>query len=444
MVLRVGVLGPVAAWFGGQELSVGQPRQQAVLGILAMRANRVISRGELVDAVWGHDPPASAEGGVYTYVAGLRRIIEPNRSLRGPGRVLVSSGAGYVLHLVPGQPDAVAFEQHLARARQLRKVGDPAAAVAAINAALGLWRGAAFAGVPGPFAETERARLAEMRSAAAEERADVLLSLGRHGEVVPDLTAMVADHPLRERMRGLLMIALYRSGRQAEALRVYAEGRRVLADELGIDPGSDLARVHLQVLTMDVALNVAAPVIRIGADDAAEPGQQDEPQAAADEFAVPADAGYPAESETGHRSWPGAGPRIAEHGPGVPVPAQLPLDAPGFSGRHEELGMLHAMLPSARSASPPRSRCRSSSSPARPGSARPRSRSASAARSPSASRTASCTSTCAASIRSPPHGAGRGAAVLPRQLRRAAAPDRGRPARPRRPCTAACSTGSGC
>ena len=102
MALRVGVLGPVMAWYGDQELPVGQPRQQAVLGILAMRANRVISRGELVDAVWGQDPPASAEGGIYTYVAGLRRVIEPNRSLRGPGRVLVSSGAGYVLHLVPG------------------------------------------------------------------------------------------------------------------------------------------------------------------------------------------------------------------------------------------------------------------------------------------------------------------------------------------------------
>src|ERR1700678_2930210 len=171
VVLRVSVLGPGMAWNGDQELPVGQPRQQAVLGILAMRANRVISRGELVDAVWGQDPPVSAEGGIYTYVAGLRRIIEPGRSVRGPGRVLVSSGAGYVLHLVPGQPDAVAFEQYLARARQLRKTGDPAGAVAAINAALGLWRGSAFAGVPGPFAETERARLAEMRSAAAEERA---------------------------------------------------------------------------------------------------------------------------------------------------------------------------------------------------------------------------------------------------------------------------------
>ncbi len=351
VVLRVGVLGPVTAWFGGQELSVGQPRQQAVLGILAMRANRVISRGELVDAVWGHDPPASAEGGIYTYVAGLRRIIEPNRSLRGPGRVLVSSGAGYVLHLVPGQPDAVAFEQYLARARQLRKSGDPAGAVTAIDTALGLWRGSAFAGVPGPFAETERARLAEMRSAAAEERADVLLSLGRHEEVVPDLTAMVADHPLRERMRGLLMIALYRGGRQAEALRVYAEGRRVLADELGIDPGSDLARLHQQVLTMDAALNLVVPVVRIGEGhpDAAEqePDQQEAPQA--DEFAVPSDAGYAAEPEVGPRSWPDAEHRTAEHG--VPVPAQLPLDAPGFSGRHEELGMLHAMLPSARSAS---------------------------------------------------------------------------------------------
>jgi DNA-binding SARP family transcriptional activator/tetratricopeptide (TPR) repeat protein len=349
VVLRVGVLGPVTAWFGGQELSVGQPRQQAVLGTLAMRANRVISRGELVDAVWGQDPPASAEGGIYTYVAGLRRIIEPNRSLRGPGRVLVSSGAGYVLHLVPGQPDAIAFEQYLARARQLRKTGDPAGAVAAINTALGLWRGSAFAGVPGPFAETERARLAEMRSAAAEERADVLLLLGRHEEVVPDLTAMVADHPLRERMRGLLMIALYRSGRQAEALRVYAEGRRVLADELGIDPGSDLARLHQQVLTMDAALNLAVPAAVIGEDrpGATDPGADagEGPHVAADEFAVPADAGYAPEPEPGHRSWPGA-----EHG-AVPVPAQLPLDAPGFSGRHEELGMLQAMLPSARSAS---------------------------------------------------------------------------------------------
>jgi DNA-binding SARP family transcriptional activator/Tfp pilus assembly protein PilF len=311
------------AWYGDQELPVGQPRQQAVLGILAMRANRVISRGELVDAVWGQDPPASAEGGIYTYVAGLRRVIEPNRSLRGPGRVLVSSGAGYVLHLVPGQPDAVAFEQDLGRARQLRKAGDVAGAMSALNSALSLWRGIAFAGVPGPFAETERIRLGELRSAAAEERADVLLALGRHEEVVPDLTAMVADHPLRERMRGLLMVALYRCGRHAEALRVFAEGRRVLAEELGIDPGGDLSRIHQQVLTMDPALSIPNGLAIRGASGS-PPSDED------------ADSG-PA-PDGGQR-------RPRPEGRATAVPAQLPLDAPGFAGRREELAMLQAMLP---------------------------------------------------------------------------------------------------
>src|SRR6201989_1879609 len=325
VALRVGVLGPVMAWYGGQELPVGQPRQQAVLGILAMRANRVISRGELVDAVWGQDPPASAEGGIYTYGSGVRRVIEPNRSLRGPGRVLVSSGAGYVLHLVPGQPDAVAFEQDLGRARQLRKAGDAVGAVSALNSALSLWRGIAFAGVPGPFAETERVRLGELRSAAAEERADVLLAVGRHEEVVPDLTAMVTDHPLRERMRGLLMIALYRCGRHADALRVFQDGRRVLAEELGIDPGGDRSRIHQQVLTMDPALSVPNALAIRGAGGSAP----------SDEDAV---AGTGPAPDGGQRR-----PRPEDRT--TPVPAQLPLDAPGFSGRREELSMLRAMLP---------------------------------------------------------------------------------------------------
>jgi DNA-binding SARP family transcriptional activator/tetratricopeptide (TPR) repeat protein len=329
VALRVGVLGPVMAWYGDQELPVGQPRQQAVLGILAMRANRVISRGELVDAVWGQDPPASAEGGIYTYVAGLRRVIEPNRSLRGPGRVLVSSGAGYVLHLVPGQPDAVAFEQDLGRARQLRKTGDAAGAVSALNSALSLWRGIAFAGVPGPFAETERVRLGELRSTAAEERADVLLALGRHEEVVPDLTAMVADHPLRERMRGLLMVALYRCGRHAEALRVFAEGRRVLAEELGIDPGGDLSRIHQQVLTMDPALSIPNGLAIRGTSGSAP----------SDEMRGDGEVGGTGPAPDGGQRRPRPEDRT------TPVPAQLPLDAPGFSGRREELSMLRAMLP---------------------------------------------------------------------------------------------------
>jgi DNA-binding SARP family transcriptional activator/tetratricopeptide (TPR) repeat protein len=345
-VLRVGVLGPVMAWEGDEELRLGQPRQQAVLGILAMRANRVISRSELVDAVWGHEPPSSAEGGIYTYIAGLRRVIEPGRSARGQGRILVSTGAGYVLHLVPGQPDAVAFEQHLSRARQLRKGGDPAGAVTSLDAALGLWRGVAFAAVPGPFAETERARLAELRSLAAEERADVLLALGRHEEVVPDLGAMVADQPLRERMRGLLMIALYRSGRQADALRVYQEGKRVLADELGIDPGLDLTRIHQQVTSMDPALNLTgAPDGRDGAG-AADGVAGTAPGSGNGAVPTPRHGrqGGPGGQAAGGSGQPGAWPGEQ----GAPLPAQLPLDPQAFAGRQDELRAMQAILPAAR------------------------------------------------------------------------------------------------
>jgi len=338
VVLRVGVLGPVAAWDGDKQLQAGQPRQQAVLAILAMRANRVISRSELVDAVWGQDPPASAEGSVYTYIAGLRRVLEPGRSLRGPGRILVSSGAGYVLHLVPGQPDAVSFEQHLHRARHLRKSGDLAGTMAALEAALGLWRGVvAFAGVPGPFAETERVRLGELRSAVCEERADAMLGLGRHEEILADLTAMVADNPLRERMRGLLMLALYRSGRQAEALRVFGEGRRVLAEELGIDPGAELSRIHQQVLTSDPALDIT----QAGQAAAEADAQVQAPGKPAGEAQV-ASARSPSQATAAKDAWvPGRPDRPDRQ---VPVPAQLPPDAAGFSGRHEELGLLHGLV----------------------------------------------------------------------------------------------------
>ena len=293
--LRVGVLGPVRAWLSGRELPTGPPRQQAVLGMLAMRANRVVSRDELVDAVWGQQAPASAEGGVHTYVAGLRRVLEPGRSRRGPSQVLASAGAGYVLRLDAGQVDAVVFERSLQHGRRLRISGDLNGAIAALEVALGEWHGSAFAGVPGPFAGAERVRLAELRSAAAEERAEVLLDLGRHEQAVPELAALVAEHPLRERMRGLLMIALYRCGRQADALQAFHEARQVLDDELGIDPGPELSRVHLQILALDPDLE--AP----GGDRAPAP-------AAASPSPVP-----------------------------DPAPAQLPLEAPGFSGRHAEL-----------------------------------------------------------------------------------------------------------
>ena len=233
-----------------------------MLGVLATRANRVVSRGELIDAVWGETAPASAEGGVYTYVAGLRRVLEPERprrdpdqARRAPSRVLISGGGGYLLRLGPGALDAEHFERCLGSARGLRAAGDLGAATRAVDDALALWRGLPYAGVPGPFAEAERARLAELRTTALEERADLLLARGQAAAALPGLTALAAANPLRERTTGLLMIALYRCGRQAEALRVFGETRRRLAEELGVDPGTELTKTYQQLLAMDPALD---------------------------------------------------------------------------------------------------------------------------------------------------------------------------------------------
>jgi DNA-binding SARP family transcriptional activator len=316
MPLRVGVLGPVTAWREEREVTAGQPRQLAVLGVLAMRANRVVSRGELVDAVWGEQPPATAEGGIYTYIAGLRRVLEPDRPLRAPDRsrrapasVLVTAGGGYMLRLASGSLDADCFEQLLSQVRALRAQGDLAGAARAVDEALALWRGPAFAGVPGPFAEAERQRLGELRTAAIEERGDLLLAQGRSAEAVAELTVLGAEHPLRERARGLLMVGLYRCGRQAEALQLFRDVRDQLADELGIDPSAELTHIHQQVLAMDPALD--------------GPPEQPPPQPAAASPAAP----------------------IAQEPHEAPAPAQVPPEAAGFAGRATELLWLRGMLP---------------------------------------------------------------------------------------------------
>jgi DNA-binding SARP family transcriptional activator/predicted negative regulator of RcsB-dependent stress response len=324
MPLRVGVLGPVSAWRSalegpGQELALGQPRQQAVLGMLAVRANRVVSRPELIDGVWGDQPPASAEGGIYTYIAGLRRILEPDRpprdagaSRRQPARVLVSVGGGYMLRLEPGALDAVAFEQGLARFRAARAARDLATAASALDGALALWRGEAFTGIPGPFAEAERLRLGELRTLATEERGDLLLARGRPAEAVVELTALVTEFPLRERARALLMTALYRCGRQADALEAFRDARARLAEDLGIDPGPELTQVHQQVLATDPELAGPGGMQRITLSG----------------------AGIAEDAEP------------AGHVP-VQIPAQIPPEVAGFAGRDVELAQLRATLPAA-------------------------------------------------------------------------------------------------
>lgn len=247
--LYVELLGAVRAWSRGRELPLGPPRQRAVLAILATRANHTVTRDQLVDGLWGERPPASAANGVHTYVAGLRRVLDPDRHLREAGRVLIGGGSGYLLRLQPDQLDLEIFNGLMASARQSLRAGDLAATVEAFDRALALWRGIPLANSPGPFAEAERTRLAEVRLAAAEERAETMLRLGRHADVVADLLTLIREHPLRERLHALLMIALYRNGRQADALAVYAQIRRQLVDELALEPGAELQRLHRAILT---------------------------------------------------------------------------------------------------------------------------------------------------------------------------------------------------
>jgi DNA-binding SARP family transcriptional activator len=326
VALRVGVLGPVTAWLGDREVGAGQPRQRALLALLASRANRVVSRGELVDAIWGAQAPATAEGGIYTYVAGLRRLLDPDRKPRDPGTVVISAGAGYMLRLGPGGLDSDVFENLLSRARSDRSEGYLPGAERELREALDLWRGGALTGVPGPHAEAERDRLTELRVAAATEHADVLLALGRNEEAIPELTVLATEHPLREHTRAMLMVALYRCGRQADALRVYAEAREVLAAELGIEPGPELSGMHQRVLDMDPALSRSADDTAAKANVPAQQARVAAKSRKPDRAARPAAANRPA-SDTAQ------------------VPAQLPLEVAGFTGRHDELARLHALLP---------------------------------------------------------------------------------------------------
>ncbi|WP_125727912.1 BTAD domain-containing putative transcriptional regulator [Kibdelosporangium aridum] len=240
---RVELLGPVRVVNADVEIGLGPARQRAVFVVLAMRSGQTVSRAELVEAVWGRSAPASADGSVYTYMSGLRRMLgELGREL------IVSSGSGYSLRVDSHQVDVTLFDELCEQANVLAARGDHRGVTEKLGAALVLWRGEAFAGVPGPFAEQERTRLEQARLRAVETFARARLELGDHVEVAADLEALVRDHPLRESLRELLMVALARSGRHAEALDVFADARATLLRELGAHPGPALCQVHADVL----------------------------------------------------------------------------------------------------------------------------------------------------------------------------------------------------
>jgi DNA-binding SARP family transcriptional activator/tetratricopeptide (TPR) repeat protein len=246
--LRVALLGPVRAWSGDREVALGSSRPRAVFAMLATQLNSVVSRGELIDGVWGDGAPATAAGSLHTYISTLRKSLEPDRARGATPRLLTSVGSGYRLSICREHVDVAEFGRLREQAERLLADKDPHGALRTADKALALWQGEALSGVGGPFAEAERVRLGELRTATTELRADAGIAAGRHAEMVADLATLVREHPLRERPRELLMLAMHRCGRNAEALAAYREARQVLVDELGIEPSPALRRLHDQIL----------------------------------------------------------------------------------------------------------------------------------------------------------------------------------------------------
>ncbi|MFD6289828.1 BTAD domain-containing putative transcriptional regulator [Streptomyces sp. NPDC060205] len=257
-----GVLGPtVASDEDGRELALKGPRHRAVLARLIVARRRVVPVSRLVEDLWT-EPPAGAVGAVQTFVAALRRALEPDRPPRTPARLLVTDGPGYALRAAPDTVDAWCFETALGTAAGL----SAPAALATLEEALGWWRGPAyaeFAGEGQDWSRAERARLAELRLQAVERRAETLLALGRPADAVPDLDAHLMDHPWRENAWRLLALALYRQHRQGDALAVLRRARTILTTHLGVDPGPHLRHLQSDILTQNPNLDLPpAPLAR--------------------------------------------------------------------------------------------------------------------------------------------------------------------------------------
>ncbi|HEY0535382.1 MAG TPA: BTAD domain-containing putative transcriptional regulator [Actinoplanes sp.] len=246
--MRFEILGEVRALRGSDVVDLGPAKQRAVLAVLLLQPGRPVPTHQIVDAVWGDDPPENGANVVQKYVAGLRRVLDPDRAPRTPGELLALTGSGYVLRTGEASVDAEEFQAALALADTHRRAGRPAEASIALRGALALWRGDALAGLTGPVFEAARARLAETRANAWEKWFEIEVSLGHHTAVIPDLARLVEEFPLREGLRAQLMIALHQAGRQAEALAAFRDARAYFLEEFGAEPGERMQQAHGKIL----------------------------------------------------------------------------------------------------------------------------------------------------------------------------------------------------
>jgi DNA-binding SARP family transcriptional activator/Flp pilus assembly protein TadD len=286
--LEFRVLGPLEVWRDGALVPVTAGRQRAVLAALLLRANQVLAAERLIDLLWGGRPPATARNTLQTLVRRLRRQLAPDEAT-GP---LLTQPPGYLLRVDPDRLDLARFERLLRHGREALAAGDHERAAALLDEAVGLWRGPALSDVSADLLRPEEIRLQELYQQAVEERVEARLRQGRHAELVAEVRALVAEHPLRERPYGQLMRALYGSGRQAEALETYRALRRLLADELRVEPGPELQQLHVAMLRGDAEID------------------------------------------------PSRGSQAPSSPPARLVPAQLPVDTAAFTGRAEPLRRL--------------------------------------------------------------------------------------------------------
>src|SRR5262245_65750791 len=253
------ILGPLEVEEAGQLLPLGGTTQRALLVLLLLHADEVVSRDRLIDELWSGSPPESGRTALQVHVSQLRKLLDPDAT-RGEEELLVTRAPGYALRVEPESIDLGQFKTLVAAGKAALANGNAEEAHQHLASALALWRGRALADLEAvPFAQAESHRLEELRLAALEERLDADLALGRNAELIPELERIVAQEPLRERLRGQLMLALYRCGRQADALEVYRSGRRLLDEELGLQPDDELQGLEKAILNHDPSLD--SPVV---------------------------------------------------------------------------------------------------------------------------------------------------------------------------------------